>query len=226
MARAGSRVEPIAAKDQSYVLYMLGQPALERTLLPVGDRTKADVRAVAASLGLRTAVKPDSQDVCFITSGDGRGAFLTQHMATHRGRVVDTAGTALGSVDAVELVTVGQRKGLGLAGGAAPRYVVDVDAGAGVVTVGSHAELLRDRVSLTDHRVGTRARDRTRPRAVQRARHRSTLRPSTAPSSASTSPSHASRPARASCSTTATRSSAAASPPRSFWRWLPPPWGL
>jgi tRNA-specific 2-thiouridylase len=138
------------AKDQSYVLYVLGQDALARTLLPVGDRTKADVRAIAAAMGLRTAVKAESQDVCFITSTDGRGAFLSRRMPTHAGRVVDTTGTELGAVDAVELVTVGQRKGLGLAGGTGPRYVVDIDAHAGVVTVGSRADLLRDQVSLTD----------------------------------------------------------------------------
>jgi tRNA-specific 2-thiouridylase len=138
------------AKDQSYVLYVLGQGALERTLLPVGDRTKADVRAIAAAMGLRTAVKPESQDVCFITSVDGRRAFLTRRMSTHPARVVDMSGLEVGAVAAVELVTVGQRKGLGLAGGIAPRYVVDVDAAAEVVTVGSRADLLREHVTLTD----------------------------------------------------------------------------
>ena len=56
------------AKDQSYVVHMLGPAALARTLFPVGELQKADVRAIAADLGLRTAAKPDSQDVCFITS--------------------------------------------------------------------------------------------------------------------------------------------------------------
>ncbi len=64
------------AKDQSYVLYVLGQTELARTLLPVGDMTKDEVRAEAAALGLRTADKPDSQDVCFVTSTAGRAGFL------------------------------------------------------------------------------------------------------------------------------------------------------
>jgi tRNA-specific 2-thiouridylase len=116
------------AKDQSYVLSMLGQAALARTLLPVGEMTKADVRAHAVRLGLRTAAKPDSQDVCFITSTGGRAAFLGERIGLRPGRVVDEAGAVVGSVDAVELVTVGQRRGLGpLAGERSRRYVVGID---------------------------------------------------------------------------------------------------
>jgi len=132
------------AKDQSYVLHVLGQDQLARTLLPVGTMTKAEVRARAAALGLRTATKPDSQDVCFITRSSGRSAFLGRRIALTPGRVVDSAGRAVGRVDSVELVTLGQRKGLGLAGGAAPRYVVDVDLPAATITVGSDADLLVD----------------------------------------------------------------------------------
>jgi len=140
-----------AAKDQSYVLYMLGQEQLARTLLPVGDRTKADVRALAAGLGLRTAAKPESQDVCFITSTAGRAGFLSRRLPLTAGVVVDVAGSAVGAVDAVELVTVGQRRGLGLAGGSGtPRFVTDVDLRAGVVTVGAAEDLLADRVVVRD----------------------------------------------------------------------------
>jgi tRNA-specific 2-thiouridylase len=136
-----------AAKDQSYVLHMLDQATLARTLLPVGDLPKAEVRDRAAALGLRTAAKPDSQDVCFITKG-GRESFLSTRLALTPGRVVDTAGAEVGQVAAVQLVTIGQRKGLGLAGGAEPRYVLDVEGDT--VTVGSHDELLVDQVDLTD----------------------------------------------------------------------------
>lgn len=131
-----------AAKDQSYVLHMLGQDQLARTLLPVGSMQKSEVRARAAALGLRTAAKPDSQDVCFITKAQGRGSFLDGRIGFTPGRVVDGSGAEVGHVAAVELVTVGQRKGLGLAGGAAPRYVVDVDLPASTVTVGSRRDLL------------------------------------------------------------------------------------
>jgi tRNA-specific 2-thiouridylase len=136
------------AKDQSYVLYVLGQGELARTLLPVGEMTKDEVRAEADALGLRTADKPDSQDVCFITSRHGRRGFLGSRLGLHAGRVVDDAGRAVGAVPAVELVTVGQRRGLGLAGGTEPRYVVDVDVPSATVRVGSHADLLCDQVEL------------------------------------------------------------------------------
>ena len=116
------------AKDQSYVVHMLGQDQLARTMFPVGDLQKSEVRALASRIDLRTADKPDSQDVCFImsTSG-GRTTFLGDRIPFHRASVVDTAGDRLGEVEAVELVTVGQRKGLGLPGGGPKRYVVDVD---------------------------------------------------------------------------------------------------
>ena len=131
-----------AAKDQSYVLHMLDQAQLVRTLLPLGEMQKSEVRALAADLGLRTASKPDSQDVCFITKTSGRGTFLDRMIPLTPGRVVDAAGLEVGSVSAVELVTVGQRKGLGLAGGGAPRYAVDVDVATATVTVGSKRDLL------------------------------------------------------------------------------------
>jgi len=137
--RLARGVDP--AKDQSYVLHMLDRPRLARTLLPVGSMTKAAVRQRASALGLRTAAKPDSQDVCFITAR-GRGAFLGGRTELHPGRVVDTAGRRVGEVAAVELVTVGQRRGLGLSGGGATRYVVDVDVAHGAVTVGSETDLL------------------------------------------------------------------------------------
>ncbi len=137
-----------AAKDQSYVLYVLGQEALRRTLLPVGALTKGEVRERAAALGLRTADKPDSQDVCFITSKGGRRAFLGARIPLRSARLVTTSGDEVGAVDAVELVTVGQRKGLGLAGGGEPRFALAVDAAAATVTVGPRADLEVDRLVL------------------------------------------------------------------------------
>ena len=136
-----------AAKDQSYVLYVLGQGQLARTLLPVGDMTKDAVRAEAARRGLRTADKPDSQDVCFVTSAAGRAGFLGSRIPLRPGRVVDRE-REVGRVEAVELVTIGQRRGLGLAGGGAARYVVDVDVPGATVRVGGEDELLRPGVGL------------------------------------------------------------------------------
>ncbi len=130
-------------KDQSYVVHMLDQAQLARTMFPVGGMQKADVRARAAEIELRTATKPDSQDVCFITKSNGRESFLGDRIPFRRADVVELDGTRVGEVDAVEMVTVGQRRGLGLPGGGPKRYVVDVDVSKHVVTVGGAADLMR-----------------------------------------------------------------------------------
>lgn len=137
------------AKDQSYVLHMLDQATLARTLLPVGELTKAEVRDRAAALGLRTAAKPDSQEVCFIRKG-GRQGFLADRLAFTPGRVVDRAGEHLGDVPAVELVTIGQRRGLGLEGGTAPRYAMSVDIASATVVVGGPDDLLVESIAMGD----------------------------------------------------------------------------
>jgi tRNA-specific 2-thiouridylase len=129
-------------KDQSYVLSMLGQSELARVLFPVGEMTKAAVRAHAVRLGLRTAGKPDSQDVCFIGSVEGRQGFLAGKLAFHPAAVTNSRGETVGTVDAVELVTVGQRRGMGHGDDGARRYVTAVDVPARRVTVGSAAEAL------------------------------------------------------------------------------------
>ena len=130
-----------AAKDQSYVLHMLDAAVLDRLLLPVGETTKDEVRREAEARGLVTASKPDSQDVCFITASAGRRKFLGERIAMRPGRLVDSSGSQVGTVDALELVTVGQRRGLGAVGGGSPRYVLDVDPASSTVTVGSLDEL-------------------------------------------------------------------------------------
>ena len=138
------------AKDQSYVLYMLGQAELARVQFPIGHLDKAAVRAQAAEMGLRTAAKPDSQDVCFITSDEGRRGFLGERLGLTPGRVVDATGETIGSVDAVELVTVGQRKGLGLVGGGPPQYATSVDVGSATVIAGGADDLDVHEVELRD----------------------------------------------------------------------------
>ena len=137
-----------AAKDQSYVLYMLGQRELARTVLPVGTLTKPEVREHAARLGLRTAAKPESMDVCFITRG-GRQEFLETRLGARPGVIVDTDGVEIGRHRGVAAFTVGQRRGVGVAVGER-RYVVDVDANAAKVTIGTPRELLRDAVRVRD----------------------------------------------------------------------------
>ncbi|HVF13930.1 MAG TPA: tRNA 2-thiouridine(34) synthase MnmA [Acidimicrobiales bacterium] len=135
------------AKDQSYVLYVLGQAELARCLFPVGRLTKDVVRAHATSLGLVTADKPDSQDVCFITTAGGRQEFLSPRIDLHPGRVVGLDGSPIGRVAAVELVTVGQRRGLGTGGGGR-RYAISVDPAKATVVAGDLADLDAAQVEL------------------------------------------------------------------------------
>jgi len=135
-------------KDQSYVLHMLSERDLERLLFPVGEHTKDEVRRLAAELDLGTADKPDSQDVCFVTRASGRRSFLADRIDLHPAVVVDGAGNELGRTDAVELVTIGQRRGLTLAGGPGRRYVTEVDVPRRRVTVGDHQDLTVGRTPL------------------------------------------------------------------------------
>ena len=134
------------AKDQAYVLSVMSPAALARTLLPVGDLTKAEVRAHAERLGLRTAQKAESMDVCFITKG-GRTSFIEARAEATPGKVVSTSGEVVGEHDGIHAFTVGQRRGTGIAMGERA-YVVDVDAPSATVTLGTKADLLRDRVEL------------------------------------------------------------------------------
>ena len=137
-------------KDQSYVVHMLDQRDLASTLFPVGEITKAEVRRIADRLGLRTAAKPDSQDVCFITSTGGREQFLGGRIPFRRADVVDTDGRPVGTIDALELVTIGQRRRLGLPGGGPKRFVVGVDHTDAIVTVGSADDLVDTGLRVSD----------------------------------------------------------------------------
>jgi tRNA-specific 2-thiouridylase len=136
------------AKDQSYVLYMLTQRELASALFPVGDLTKTEVREHAARLGLRTATKPDSMDVCFVKKGD-RLRFLAARSEPRPGMIVASDGAVVGTHRGVASFTIGQRRGVGVAAGER-RYVVDIDTSTASVTVGSRAELLREEVRVHD----------------------------------------------------------------------------
>ncbi|GAI87336.1 unnamed protein product, partial [marine sediment metagenome] len=100
-------------KDQSYFLYHLGQGQLRRLMLPIGHLRKADVRKVAAALGLMPAASRESQDICFIPDGDYR-TFIAGRVALSPGDIVDTRGEVLGRHRGLAYYTVGQRQGLGL----------------------------------------------------------------------------------------------------------------
>jgi len=127
------------AKDQSYVLGVLGREQVERTLLPLGDSRKDEVRAEAAARGLLVAAKPDSHDICFIPDGD-TAAFVRARVDSRAGDIVEaSSGRVVGHHEGAHAFTVGQRRGLNLrtpATDGAPRYVVDVDIVTSTVRVG------------------------------------------------------------------------------------------
>ncbi|MDO0977554.1 tRNA 2-thiouridine(34) synthase MnmA [Mycolicibacterium frederiksbergense] len=130
-------------KDQSYVLAVLTADQLRHALFPIGDTPKSEIRAEAARRGLAVADKPDSHDICFIPSGDTR-AFLGARIGVRPGAVVDSGGAVLAEHDGVHGFTIGQRKGLGIAGpgpDGQPRYVTGIDATTGTVRVGAADDL-------------------------------------------------------------------------------------
>jgi tRNA-specific 2-thiouridylase len=135
--RASLRAARDEAKDQTYFLFMLGQAELARTLFPVGNLTKGEVRAEAAALGLAVADKPESMEVCFVPARQV-GEFVERHAGPGQlrpGPIVDAdGGQWLGWHGGVHRFTVGQRRGLGLGGGPR-RYVRGLDAASGTVTV-------------------------------------------------------------------------------------------
>jgi tRNA-specific 2-thiouridylase len=130
-----------AGKDQSYFLFLLTQDQLARAAFPVGGLTKPEVREHARRLGLEVADKPDSHEICFVPDGDA-GGFVERHLdgEDRSGQIIDSSGRVLGRHHGVHRLTVGQRKGLGLAEGV-PLYVLRLDADARQVVVGPREEL-------------------------------------------------------------------------------------
>lgn len=137
------------AKDQSYVLSMLGQKQLAGLWFPVGELTKAETRHIAADLGIRTADKADSQDICFVGTGDYRDFLASQGVNPAPGPIVDKDGTLLGVHHGITNFTIGQRRGLGVSVGE-PRYVVRIDPITSTVTVGSREDLGVSQAVLSD----------------------------------------------------------------------------
>ena len=131
------------SKDQSYVLFTLGQAELARLLFPVGRFPKAEVRRLAFEMGLPLHDKPDSAEICFVPGNDYR-AFLAQRVPQRPGIIADAGGRVLGRHDGVAGYTIGQRKGIGAFG--ARRFVTEIDPELNVITVGPEEDLLAGRV--------------------------------------------------------------------------------
>jgi tRNA-specific 2-thiouridylase len=129
-------------KDQSYFLYDLPQEALGRLVFPLGELTKADTRREAARHGLRTAAKPESQDLCLADHHGSMKAFLDAHLPPRPGEIVLADGTVVGEHDGIEHFTIGQRKGLGVAW-SEPLHVVRLDGALNRVVVAPRREAAR-----------------------------------------------------------------------------------
>lgn len=136
-----------AAKDQTYFLFTLGQPELERLVFPVGGMTKPEVRAAAERFGLVTTNKPESMEICFVPDGDYAGFVEKVAGPQPGGDIVSTSGEVLGHHDGIHRYTIGQRKGLNLAAGH-PLYVLQIDSASRQVVVGPANETRRGDFTL------------------------------------------------------------------------------
>lgn len=123
-------------KDQSYVLSMLSQDQLSRSLLPLGGKTKQDVRKIAHEMGLPVADKQDSQDLCFLGNVDYRD-FLERYApeSMETGEIIDSSGRVLGHHQGLAYYTIGQRKGIGIAA-SEPYFVIEKDHEKNLLVVG------------------------------------------------------------------------------------------
>lgn len=135
-------------KDQSYVLFTLGQAQLSRLLFPVGRYRKEEVRRLATEMGLPVAGKPDSTDICFIPDNDYR-SFVAGRLDGSEGEIRDAGGRVVGRHQGVAAFTVGQRRGLGIATGER-RFVTVIDPAHNRVTIGPEEDLLSDELWAED----------------------------------------------------------------------------
>lgn len=138
-------------KDQSYFLFSLRQDQLARALMPLGELTKEETRAIAGQMGLKTAEKVESQEICFVPGKD-YGRFLREgaNLPGKGGEIVTRDGKVLGRHAGIQYFTIGQREGLNLGGQPRPLYVVELQAKTNRVIVGPSDELLRSGFELSD----------------------------------------------------------------------------
>ncbi len=137
-------------KDQSYVLYRLTQEQLAKTLFPLGEMTKAEVRQKAKALNLAVADKPESQEICFVEDDD-YGRFIRENAPelVRPGPIIDRTGKVVGEHQGIAFYTIGQRKGVGHHRGA-PKYVVGLDRERNAVVIGDDADLLKTELTARE----------------------------------------------------------------------------
>ena len=149
--KASGRYELLRAldrnKDQSYFLYDLSQDLLAGSLFPLGELQKSDTRQIATDNQLKTADKPESQDLCLVESNGSMRAFLDKYLAPKQGEIVDIEGKILGQHDGVHHYTIGQRKGLGVSA-PEPLYVIALDAVNNRVVVGDRTKATQSECSV------------------------------------------------------------------------------
>ncbi|WP_031499543.1 tRNA 2-thiouridine(34) synthase MnmA [Bryobacter aggregatus] len=173
-----------ATKDQTYFLWGLTQPQLARTIFPLGGMVKTEVRKLAEDLGLPVAIKPDSQEICFVPNGD-YAAFIEAYtkeqgmdVTPAAGNIIHSDGRTLGEHDGVHHFTVGQRRGLNVAVGE-PLYVIQTNPNTREVTVGKGDDLLRAEFRVGEINWISIAQPNEAIRAEVRIRNRHTPSPAT-----------------------------------------------
>lgn len=134
-------------KDQSYFLYDLTQDLLSATLFPLGEVLKTQTRQIANQYELKTADKPESQDLCLVEANGSMQAFLDKYITGKKGDIIDTQGQVLGQHEGIHHYTIGQRKGLGISA-ARPLYVVGIDAGRNQVIVGDRESAVQTECTI------------------------------------------------------------------------------
>jgi tRNA-specific 2-thiouridylase len=165
------------AKDQSYVLYTLGQAELAKTLFPVGRYSKAHIRELAAEMHLGLEDKPDSADICFVPDGD-YASFVGARLPLVAGPIRDASGAVVGEHAGIARYTVGQRRGLGVALGE-KRFVTDIDPELNVITIGDERDLMSP-VLIAEHVSWVGAAPDAAIRASVKIRYRTPAAPATA----------------------------------------------
>jgi len=159
-------------KDQSYFLYDLSQDLLAASVFPLGEINKTDTRRIATELGLQTADKPESQDLCLVESNGSMRAFLDKYITPKAGDIVDPSGKVLGQHEGVHHYTIGQRKGIGIAA-ADPLYVIGLDAVNNRVVVGDRTSATQPECTVKQVNWVSLAKPSTPIRAAVQIRYRS-----------------------------------------------------
>ncbi|HEY9866025.1 MAG TPA: tRNA 2-thiouridine(34) synthase MnmA, partial [Candidatus Obscuribacterales bacterium] len=164
-------------KDQSYFLYDLTQELLAGTLFPLGEVLKTETRKIASQYELKTADKPESQDLCLVEANGSMQAFLDKYITGKTGDIINTQGQVLGQHEGIHHYTIGQRKGLGISA-PNPLYVVGIDAGRNQVIVGDRESAVQTECTIkrvnwvsisppnTPIRAEVQIRYRSQPQAV------------------------------------------------------------